>query len=139
MTDQDLADVAVVLVGEQPAPVAHALGRLLAHEEVAIAADHLRLKYQWKGESFDEGTFQDPDYASGDEEIKRLDDKTEKQIQILKQWIDEGADWPEEVELAVDVKASAEDAGARLLFAAIRRTALERNDESSRGCVGQRD
>lgn len=45
---------------------------------------------------------------------------SEKQIRILKQWIDEGADWPEGIELATDAKSSSEDAGARTLFAAIR-------------------
>ncbi|MGE5193222.1 MAG: ankyrin repeat domain-containing protein [Deltaproteobacteria bacterium] len=44
----------------------------------------------------------------------------EKQIAILKRWIDEGADWPAGVDLAPDSKSAAADPRASALFAAIR-------------------
>ena len=44
----------------------------------------------------------------------------EKQIAMLKRWIDEGADWPGGVDLAADTKSPAADPRANALFAAIR-------------------
>lgn len=45
---------------------------------------------------------------------------TEQQIAILKRWIDEGADWPAGLDLAVESKSPAADPKANALFAAIR-------------------
>lgn len=44
----------------------------------------------------------------------------EKQIEILKKWIDEGADWPAGADLAADSKSPAANPKANALFAAIR-------------------
>lgn len=44
----------------------------------------------------------------------------EKEIAILKKWVDEGADWPAGVQLAASSKLAADDPKANALFAAIR-------------------
>src|SRR5262245_26882131 len=44
----------------------------------------------------------------------------EASIQVLKAWIDQGADWPQDVSLASEAADTAESPQARALFAAIR-------------------